>query len=164
MPGPAAGRATSRWRRAAGTLSPAEWRRAGALAAAVAGLHVLGFGTLLAAVVPAHYHLGDARVFGGGMGLAAYTRGARRALDADHIGAIDNTTRKLIADGQRPLRVGFFFSLGHSTFVFLLALLLSVGVRGLTGAVEDDASTLHQATGLIGPSVSGTFLFLIGIL
>src|SRR4051794_10109715 len=135
MPGPAAGRNPSRWSRASHALSPAEWRRAGRLAAAVVGLHVLGFGTLLAAVVPAHYHLGDARVFGVGIGLTAYTLGVRHAFDADHIGAIDNTTRKLIADGQRPLGVGFFFALGHSTIVLVLGVLVSVGVAGLSGAV-----------------------------
>ena len=63
-----------------------------------------------------------------------------------------------MAEGQRPLSVGFFFSLGHSTIVFVLAVLFAVGVKGLSGAVDDDASALHQATGLIGPSVSGTFL------
>jgi nickel/cobalt transporter (NiCoT) family protein len=118
----------------------------------VVGLHVAGFALLLGGVL------------GLGLGITAYTLGLRHAFDADHIGAIDNTTRKLMADGQRPLSVGFFFSLGHSTIVFLLALLLSLGVRGVAGSVEDDGSALHQATGLIGPSVSGTFLFLIGVL
>ena len=54
----------------------------------------------------------------------------RHAFDADHISAIDNTTRKLMADGKRPLSVGFFFSLGHSTIVFVLALLFAIGPRG----------------------------------
>jgi nickel/cobalt transporter (NiCoT) family protein len=90
--------------------------------------------------------------------------GMRHAFDADHIGAIDNVTRKLMSEGQRPLSVGFFFSLGHSTIVFALATLLAFGIRGLSGAVESDSSTLHQVTGLIGPSVSGFFLLLIGIL
>src|SRR5207302_1335679 len=102
--------------------------------------------------------------FGLGVGITAYTLGLRHAFDADHIGAIDNTTRKLMADGQRPLGVGFFFSLGHSTIVFLLAFLFSLGIRGLTGSVSNGHSSLHQATGIIGPSVSGAFLFLIGIL
>jgi len=96
--------------------------------------------------------------------MTAYTLGLRHAFDADHIGAIDNTTRKLMNEGQRPLSVGFFFSLGHSTVVFALGAVVVLGVRGLSGAVQDDGSTLHQATGLIGPLVSGSFLFLIGIL
>jgi high-affinity nickel-transport protein len=60
--------------------------------------------------------------------------------------------------------VGFFFSLGHSSIVFLLGLLVTLGVKGLGGAVENNGSTLHQATGIVGPMVSGTFLVLIGIL
>ncbi len=155
---------TSRWSRIRRALTPVEWRRVGLLAAAVLALHVIGFFILLALVVPHDYSLGKAGVFGLGVGITAYTLGLRHAFDADHIGAIDNTTRKLMADGQRPLGVGFFFSLGHSTIVFLLAFLFSLGIRGLTGSVQHGDSTLHQATGVIGPSVSGAFLFLIGIL
>ena len=98
------------------------------------------------------------------MGLTAYTLGMRHAFDADHIAAIDNTTRKFMGEGQRPLSVGFFFSLGHSTVVFVLALLFSVGVKALAGPVEDGGSSLHSVTGLIGTSVSGTFLYLIAAL
>jgi high-affinity nickel-transport protein len=119
---------------------------------------------LFGLVVPNHLSLGSAGAFTVGIGLTAYTLGMRHAFDADHIGAIDNTTRKLMADGQRPVSVGFFFSLGHSTIVFALALLFTLGIKGLSGAVSDDASTLHQATGLIGPTVSGTFLLIIGAL
>ena len=114
-------RAGARWPRIKAALTPAEWRRAGALAAAVVGLHVVGFAILLLAVVPHHYDLGDERGrSGSGLGITAYTLGLRHAFDADHIGAIDNTTRKLMGEGQRPLSVGFFFSLGHSTIVFAL--------------------------------------------
>jgi high-affinity nickel-transport protein len=154
----------SRLTRVRSALTPAEWRRAGGLAAVVLGLHVVGFFLLLAVVAPHHYDLGASGAFGIGLGLTAYTLGLRHAFDADHIGAIDNTTRKLMGEGQRPLSVGFFFSLGHSTIVFALGVLVVVGVRGLSGAVADDGSTLHQTTGLIGPAVSGSFLFLIGML
>jgi high-affinity nickel-transport protein len=130
-------------------LSRQEWRRAGLLAAAILGLHLLGFSILLA---------------GGGItaavALTAYTLGLRHAFDADHIAAIDNTTRKLMGDGQRPLSVGFWFSLGHSSVVFALAFLLSVGVRALTG----DASPAAAIGGVIGTTVSGTFLYLIGLI
>lgn len=143
-------------------MSPVEWRRAIALLAFVLLLHVVGFGLLFGVVVPAHLALGSTGVFGVGIGLTAYTLGMRHAFDADHIGAIDNTTRKLMTDGQRPLSVGFFFSLGHSSIVFLLALAFAAGIKGLSGAVEDDSSTLQQAAGLIGPTVSGLFLVLIG--
>jgi high-affinity nickel-transport protein len=145
-------------------LTPAEWRRAGALAAVILGLHVVGFFILLVLVVPSDFSLGKEGVFGLGVGITAYTLGLRHAFDADHIGAIDNTTRKFMAEGQRPLSVGFFFSLGHSTVVFVLAFLFSLGIRGLSGSVQDHGSALHEATGVIGPGVSGTFLFLIGVL
>jgi high-affinity nickel-transport protein len=145
-------------------LTPQEWRRAAGLAAVVVSLHVLGFFVLLALVVPSQYSLGASGVFGLGIGITAYTLGLRHAFDADHIAAIDNTTRKLMNEGQRPLSVGFFFSLGHSTIVFALALLVVAGVRGLTGAIEDEGSSLHAATGVIGPVVSGSFLMIIGIL
>ena len=79
--------------------------------------------------------------------MTAYTLGMRHAFDADHIAAIDNTTRKLMAEGKRPLSVGFWFSLGHSTIVFALAFLLSIGIRSLAGPVTSDSSGLHQVTG-----------------
>ncbi|HEY3614347.1 MAG TPA: HoxN/HupN/NixA family nickel/cobalt transporter [Gaiellales bacterium] len=145
------------------SLTPAEWRRAAVLALVVIGLHVVGFGLLLGVVAPAHLQLSGG-IFGVGVGITAYMLGMRHAFDADHIGAIDNTTRKLMADGQRPLSVGFFFSLGHSSVVFLLAVGLGLGVKGLSGDVANDHSALHRATSLVGPTVSGTFLFLIGIL
>jgi high-affinity nickel-transport protein len=145
-------------------MTPAQWRRAAGLAAFILLLHVVGFGLLLGFVVPADLNLGAAGAFGIGVGVTAYTLGMRHAFDADHIAAIDNTTRKLMTEGQRPLSVGFFFSLGHSTIVFLLAAAFAIGIRGLSGAVEDDSSFLHKATGLIGPSVSGVFLVVIGII
>jgi nickel/cobalt transporter (NiCoT) family protein len=145
-------------------LTPAEWARAGGLAAAVIGLHVVGFGLLFGFVVPHHFSLGAGGAFTAGVGLTAYTLGMRHAFDADHIAAIDNTTRKFMSEGQRPLSVGFFFSLGHSTVVFVLALLFSVGVKALAGPVEDGGSGLHSVTGLIGTGVSGTFLYLIAAL
>jgi nickel/cobalt transporter (NiCoT) family protein len=154
----------SRWARIRAALTPSEWRRAALLAAVILGLHAVGFFILLALVVPNDYSLAGGGVFGLGVGITAYTLGLRHAFDADHIAAIDNTTRKLMAEGQRPLSVGFFFSLGHSTIVFALGALVVFGVRGLSGALEADSSTLHQATGLIGPAISGGFLLLIGLL
>jgi high-affinity nickel-transport protein len=142
-------------------LAPAEWRHAGALAVAIVGLHVIGFGTLLLAVVPRHFSLGHGAVFGLGLGITAYTLGVRHAFDADHIAAIDNTTRKLMSDGKRPLGVGFFFSLGHSTVVFGLTLLLALGLGAIGGQVEHANSTLHAVTGIVGTGISGTFLYLI---
>jgi nickel/cobalt transporter (NiCoT) family protein len=155
---------TARLRRIRAGLTPAQWRRATGLALAIGALHVAGFGLLIGLVVPAGLSLGTSGAFGIGVGLTAYALGMRHAFDADHIGAIDNATRKLMTEGQRPLGVGFFFALGHATIVFLLAAAFAVGVRGLSGAVQDDGSALHEATGLIGPTVSGTFLIAIGVL
>ncbi|MEB4208683.1 HoxN/HupN/NixA family nickel/cobalt transporter [Mycobacterium sp. 94-17] len=146
-----------------GALTPAEWWRLAAMLAVIVALHLIGWFTMVIFVTPAQYSLGG-KAFGVGVGLTAYTLGLRHAFDADHIAAIDNTTRKLMDDGQRPLAVGFFFSLGHSTVVFGLALLLACGVRAVVGPVTDDSSTLHHYTGLIGSSVSGVFLYGIALL
>ena len=99
-----------------------------------------------------------------GIGLTAYTLGLRHAFDADHIAAIDNTTRKFMGEGQRPLSVGFFFSLGPLDGRLRARAALLVGVKALAGPVEDGGSTLHTVTGLIGTGVSGTFLYLIAAL
>jgi len=131
--------------------------------AVIIALHLVGWITLVGFVDPAQLSLGG-KAFGIGVGLTAYTLGLRHAFDADHIAAIDNTTRKLMNDGQRPLAVGFFFSLGHSTVVFGLALLLTFWIKAIVGPVQDDSSTLHHYTGLIGASISGGFLYLIAIL
>jgi high-affinity nickel-transport protein len=134
------------------------------MAAFVLLLHLVGWGVLALVVAPRHYLLGSAGVFGVGLGVTAYTLGMRHAFDADHIAAIDNTTRKLMADGRRPLSVGFWFSLGHSTVVFVLCFLLGIGARALAGEVADDSSRLQQLTGVIGTAVSGVFLYLIAII
>lgn len=141
-------------------LSRREWARLGAMFGFIAALHVIGWGTLIFLVAPQHFDVGD-RVLGVGVGLTAYALGMRHAFDADHIAAIDNTTRSLIGQGRRPLGVGFFFSLGHSSVVFGLALVISAGVSAVIGPVADDSSALHRYTGLIGTGVSGLFLYLI---
>jgi len=144
-------------------LTPSEWLRVGGMALTIAVLNVAGWGLLWAAT-SSHLHVSRTEVFGFGTGILAYTLGMRHAFDADHIAAIDNTTRKLIADGKRPLSVGYFFSLGHSSIVFVLAVALNFGIRRLNGAVSDTHSGLHRWTGIIGTSVSGTFLYLIALL
>jgi high-affinity nickel-transport protein len=154
---------SSRLRKVQHALSPAEWSQLAAMVMAIVGLYVVGFGMLVAAL-PHHYHLSRTEVFGLGTGILALTLGMRHAFDADHISAIDNTTRKLMAEGKRPMTVGFFFSLGHSSVVFLLAVLLNFGIRALNQQVKQDSSTLHRVTGIVGTSVSGTFLYLIAIL
>ncbi|MEU9151182.1 HoxN/HupN/NixA family nickel/cobalt transporter [Streptomyces sp. NPDC048417] len=156
----------SAWRRVRGSMTRQEWIRVGGMAAFVLALHVIGWGTLVGIIAPQHFSVGTASAgesadFGIGIGVTAYTLGMRHAFDADHIAAIDNTTRKLMGEGQRPLSVGFWFSLGHSSIVFGLSLLLSLGMKALAGPVQDDGSHLHEVTGLIGTTVSGTFLYLI---
>ncbi|MFC1412896.1 HoxN/HupN/NixA family nickel/cobalt transporter [Streptacidiphilus sp. N1-12] len=146
-----------------GALTGREWARMGGMAAFIAALHIVGWFTLLAIIAPAHYTIGT-QLFGAGTGVLAYTLGMRHAFDADHIAAIDNTTRKLMSDGQRPLSVGFWFSLGHSSVVFGLCALLSVGIKSLAGQVENDSSSLQTWTSLIGTAVSGTFLMIIAVL
>jgi high-affinity nickel-transport protein len=147
-----------------GTLDAGQRRTLIMMATVVAALHALGFLILIAVVAPGHYRLGASGTFTVGIGLTAYTLGMRHAFDADHISAIDNTTRKLMSDGKRPLSVGFWFSLGHSTVVFALAFLISIGVRSLSGPVRNGNSQLHNVTGWIGTGVSGVFLYLIAAL
>src|SRR6202142_921108 len=141
-------------------LSPAEWTRVAAMTGTVVGLNVAGWG-MLAAALGGHFHISKTGLFGFGTGVLAYTLGMRHAFDADHIAAIDNTTRKLVNEGQRPLSVGFFFSLGHSSVVFVLAVLLNFGIRGLDDQVRNGNSGLHNITSVVGTCVSGFFLFLI---
>ena len=145
-------------------LNPSEWRTAAGMAGVVIGLHMIGFFILIVLVAPRHYHLGPTGGFSIGLGLTAYTLGLRHAFDADHISAIDNTTRKLMAERKRPLSVGFWFSLGHSSIVFALSFLFAIGIRALSGPVQHDGSTLHNVTNWVGTSVSGTFLYVIAAL
>ena len=144
-----------------GSLDGGQRRTLAMMVAVVAGLHAVGFLTLIVLVAPKRYNLGATGTFSIGIGVTAYTLGLRHAFDADHISAIDNTTRKLMPEGKRPLSVGFWFSLGHSTIVFALALLISLGVRSLDGPVKSEGSDLHQVTNGIGTLVSGFFLYTI---
>jgi nickel/cobalt transporter (NiCoT) family protein len=145
------------------SLTHGEKRSVVGMATFVLLLHILGWGTLIAFVGPAEYEVAG-QLFGIGLGVTAYTLGLRHAFDADHIAAIDNTTRKLMTEGKRPMSVGFWFSLGHSSVVFIMVALLAAGIRALAGAIEDDQSTLQQLTGVWGTSVSGVFLIVIGLI
>ena len=144
-------------------LTSDEWRRLYAMFGFIALLHIAG-AILMFAATSGHYKLSDGSLFGWGTAALAYTLGMRHAFDADHISAIDNTTRKLMSEGKRPLAVGFFFSLGHSSVVATLAILLNFGIKALGSQLKDSNSSLHHYTGLIGTSVSGAFLMLIAIL
>ena len=144
-------------------LSKREWVSLATVAGVVTFLHLVGWGGLVA--TSSHdSQAGSSGVLGFGLGVTAYTLGLRHAFDADHIAAIDNTTRKLMNEGGRPLSVGFWFSLGHSSIVFGLCALLAAGVRALTDQVPSDSSTFRAVVGLVGAGVSGTFLLVIGLL
>ena len=127
--------------------------------ATIGALHIVGFGVFIAFVVPSHYK-------GLGIGVAglAYSLGLRHAFDADHISAIDNTTRKLIGDGRRPLSTGYWFSLGHCTIVIALGVGIVVAEKAIYGAVSDRSSGLEQFGGIFGTVVSASFLYLIAAL
>jgi len=155
--------AQSRYRKIRNELTPGESAKFAAMILTVVGLNVLGWG-MLSAAAQGHYHINKTQIFGFGTGTLAYTLGMRHAFDADHISAIDNTTRKLLNDGKRPLSVGFFFSLGHSSVVFILAVLLNFGIRGLDNQVKSGDSSLQHTTNLVGTSVSAFFLYLIAAL
>jgi high-affinity nickel-transport protein len=142
--------------------SRADRRGAAGILGAVLTLHVVAIGVLVWLVLPHHYQLGS-QVFGLGLGVTAYVYGMRHAFDADHIAAIDNTTRKLMADGSRPKGVGFWFALGHSGMVFVLAALVAGGTKAVT-TLTSDGSTAHRALSLVGTSVSGGFLYVIAAL
>ena len=133
-----------------------ERRRLGGFYGAILLLHVIGFGCLLT------YGLANPSFLA--LGALAYSFGLRHAFDADHISAIDNTTRKLLQQGRKPVGVGFFFSLGHSTVVFLIALALGFAVKSIVQGVVSDNGQLKNIGGIIGTTVSGSFLVLIGIL
>jgi high-affinity nickel-transport protein len=133
-----------------------ERRRLGGFFGAVLLLHVVGWGALLT------YGVGHPAFLG--LGGLAYTFGLRHAFDADHISAIDNATRKLLQERKRPVGAGFFFSLGHSTVVFVIAILLGLAMKALVDSVVDDSGQLKNIGGLVGTSVSGVFLIVIGVL
>jgi high-affinity nickel-transport protein len=145
--------------KAARNLSPGERRRAGAMFLTITLLHVVGFGIFLAFVVPSHYK-------GLGIGIAglAYSLGLRHAFDADHISAIDNTTRKLMQEGKRPLSIGYWFSLGHSTIVVAIGVGIVIAEKSVYGALADRHSALEQFGGIFGTAVSAGFLYLIALL
>lgn len=126
----------------------------------IAALHVIGWGLFIHYNSITEYHnLSDSSgtLLYAGAGVLAYTFGLRHAFDADHISAIDDTTRYLLQKGRRPLAVGLFFSLGHSTIVFVMA----VGIAVATKAATNFQNGFEGIGSIIGTLVSGLFLYLI---
>jgi high-affinity nickel-transport protein len=129
-----------------------EYARLGGLFGSVALLHVIGWGLFLTY----SHQFGPAYA---GAGALAYTLGLRHAFDADHISAIDDTTRFLMQKGKRPLGVGFFFSLGHSTVVLGLSVAIALAAQTVSRHID----TFSKIGGVVGASISATFLWTIGI-
>src|SRR5579864_3779410 len=149
----------SRLARIRRALTPREWGRVGGMVGFIVALYVVGWGVFMVAILPQH-----SKFLGIGVAVTAYTLGLRHAFDADHISAIDNTTRKLMSEGKRPLSVGFWFSLDHSSVVFALGIGLTFAARAIIGQLSSPNATVATFGGIIGTLVSGTFLYLIAIL
>jgi high-affinity nickel-transport protein len=151
-------------RRSFAAMTPQERAKVGAMYGFILSLHLLGFGIFLVFVMPSHY-----KGLGIGVPVLAYTLGLRHAFDADHIAAIDNTTRKVMSERQgtgqsRPFGFGFFFSLGHSTIVCAIGIGIIIAETTVFSAVSASGSSLERFGGLFGTMISASFLFLIGML
>src|SRR5579862_4814279 len=150
-------------------LSVREWGRLAAMFGFILALNAAGWGIYVLRVMPHHfsYHgVAGSPGLGVGLGVAvtAWFLGFRHAFDADHISCIDNTTRKLMADGKRPLASGFFFSFGHSSVIVGVGVGITVAARAVFGAVVNPSSAYQTAGGAIGTVVSAGFLYLIALL
>jgi nickel/cobalt transporter (NiCoT) family protein len=140
-----------------------EWGRLSAMALTVLAINGLGWAMFVVTVLPHHFAYARLGV-GVGVAVTAWTLGARHAFDADHISAIDNVTRKLMAENKRPLGAGFFFSLGHSTIVVVVGAGLAIAAKAVLGAVVNPSSTYETLGGMLGTLVSAGFLYLIAAL
>ena len=151
------------------SLRGTEWGRLAAMFGFILAVNAAGWLIFVAMVMPHHIdYRGYAGSSGLGVGLGvaitAWFLGFRHAFDADHISCIDNTTRKLMADGQRPLASGFFFSFGHSTVIVAVGVGITFAARAVFGAVVNPSSTYETAGGAAGTVVSASFLYLIAAL
>jgi len=159
----------SRLRRLGADLTGREWLRLISMFGFIVAVNAAGWGIYVLCVMPQHI---DYRGYGGSSGLGiglgvaitAWFLGFRHAFDADHISCIDNTTRKLMADGKRPLASGFFFSFGHSTVIVAVGVGITMAARAVFGAVVDPRSAYETAGGAAGTLLSAGFLYLIALL
>jgi nickel/cobalt transporter (NiCoT) family protein len=152
-------RLRSRWR----SLPRRDRARVGWVLAAVGALNAAGWAIFALAILPHHFQYSGLGA-GVGVALTAWTLGCRHAFDADHIAAIDNSTRKLMADGQRPFGTGFFFALGHSSIIMIVGTGITIAARSVFHVVVTPSSTFETAGGVIGTATAGTFLLLIAAL
>ena len=160
---------TARLRVIRDSLSALEWTRLTAMFAFIIVINVVGWLIFILYVLPHHFDyqgVDGSRGLGVGLGVAvtAWLLGFRHAFDADHISCIDNTTRKLMADGKRPLGTGFFFSFGHSTVIVAVGVGITFAARAVFGAVVNPTSAYETAGGAIGTLLSAGFLYLIAVL
>ena len=150
---------SSAWR----SLTQAERARVGGMLTAILAVNLVGWGTFILEILPRHFQYKELGV-GVGVAVTAWTLGLRHAFDADHIAAIDNTTRKLMADGQRPLGTGFFFALGHASVVMVVGVGITIAAKAVLGAVVTPHSAFSSAGGVASTALSATFLWLIAAL
>ncbi|MFI9275763.1 HoxN/HupN/NixA family nickel/cobalt transporter [Kitasatospora sp. NPDC052896] len=153
----------TRFRSIRDALHPSEWGRLGMMALVILALNGFGWGIFVLTVLPHHFHY-DGLGVGIGVAFTAWTLGARHAFDADHISAIDNVTRKLMADKKRPLGTGFFFAIGHSTIICVVGIGITIAAKAVFGAMVDPNSTYETVGGVIGTVTSASFLYLIALL
>ena len=152
-------RIRSAWR----SSSSGERARIGAMLSCIAAVNALGWGIFALAILPHHFRY-DGLGVGIGVAITAWTLGLRHAFDADHIAAIDNSTRKLIADGGRPLGSGFFFALGHSSVVMVVGVGITIAAKAVFKAVVTPSSGFESAGGVAGTVLSASFLWMIAAL
>jgi high-affinity nickel-transport protein len=152
-----------KWRTLRTRLDWAERARLGGMAAVIVAMNVFGWGIFVLTIMPHHFRYTGLGI-GLGVALTAWTLGARHAFDADHISAIDNVTRKLMADGNRPLATGFFFALGHSSILVAVGAGIVVATKAVYGALVDPNSTYETVGGTVGTATAALFLYLIAVL
>jgi len=150
-------------------LTGREWSRLVGMFVFILAINAAGWGIYVLCVMPHHFDyqgVGGSRGLGVGLGVAitAWFLGFRHAFDADHISCIDNTTRKLMADGKRPLASGFFFSAGHSTVIVAVGVGITIAARAVFGAVVNPSSAYETVGGKAGTLLSAGFLYLIAVM
>src|SRR5215472_1442014 len=159
----------SRLHRTGADLTGREWGRLVAMFLIILMINAARWGISVLSVIPHHFVSrgeGGSPGLGVGLGVAitAWFLGLRHAFDADHISCIDNTTRKLMADGKRPLASGFFFSAGHSTVIVAVGVGITIAARAVFGAVVNPSSAYETVGGTAGTLLSAGFLYLIAVL
>lgn len=161
--------AVTRLRHVRHALRGREWGRLSVMFLVILAVNAAGWLIYILVVLPHHI---DYRGYGGtkglgvglGVAITAWFLGFRHAFDADHISCIDNTTRKLIADGKRPLGAGFFFSFGHCTIIVAVGVGITFAAKAVFGAVINPSSTYETAGGAVGTIAAASFLYLIALL